>query len=181
MGRDFTAYKLQFGAVEGHDRRVGSELNLGLGATHASATTKFPRWHLSPLPFVTRPNARRRRKSHPLITNHQPALSAADGLPRPDRFHREGSLTRPERSRRITAFLTETLPIRIASKSFDCIIGAHSNRHSPKPLSTRRLSFNFFISSASFASSRSQSASSTRVTSSVCYASVSQASARGVK
>ncbi len=59
----------------------------------------------------------------PSITNHQLAPSAA-----------EGSQTRPERSRRITAFLIDTLPIRIASNSFNCSAGAHSNRHSSEAL-----------------------------------------------
>jgi hypothetical protein len=34
----------------------------------------------------------------------------------------------------ITAFLIGTLPIRIMPKSFDCFIGAHSNRHSSDAL-----------------------------------------------
>ncbi len=46
-----------------------------------------------------------------LIANHELSLSEA-----------EGSL--------ITDFLIDTLPIRIVLKSFACIIGARSNRHS---------------------------------------------------
>src|SRR5579864_6923348 len=160
MGRGFVTHKRQFAAAEGHDRSVGVELKLALCATHASTTTTSAHWHRGLLPCATRPKAWRRRKSPPPITIHQPALSSV-----------EGSL--------ITAFLIDTPPIRIASKPFPCFIVAQSNRHSLEPLSAGRLSFNSFISSTSFTSSRSQSASSTRVTSSVCYAPVSQANKRG--
>ena len=59
-------------------------------------------------------------------TNHQLALSTA-----------EGSLPCPEWCRRVTnrnELLIDTLPIRIKLKSFNCTIGAHSNRHSPESL-----------------------------------------------
>ena len=36
--------------------------------------------------------------------------------------------------RLVCQFLIDTLPIRIARKSFDCIVGVHSNRHSSAPL-----------------------------------------------
>ncbi len=38
----------------------------------------------------------------------------------------------------ITAFLIDTLPIRNTSNSFDCNIGARSNRHSSEPLSSHQ-------------------------------------------
>ncbi len=64
----------------------------------------------------------RGREASP-INNHHPALRAI-----------EGSLTRAERSRRITAFLIDTLPIRKAPNSFPVNKCAHSNRHSSETL-----------------------------------------------
>ncbi len=58
---------------------------------------------------------RRAGDASSLITNYHPALSAIDCLWRPERFRREGS--------QITAFLIDTLPIRITPKSFACSIG----------------------------------------------------------
>jgi hypothetical protein len=43
-------------------------------------------------------------------------------------------------SSRATAFLIDTLAIRITPKSFDCIANVHSNRHSPATLTLRRKS-----------------------------------------
>src|SRR5690348_4161296 len=120
MGRCFMAYKRQFDAVAGHDRRGGSALNLRLGASHTSGTMASARWHSSLPPFAASPKAWRRRELRPLIANHQPTLSGYDYPLPPNGLCREGSRTRPKRSRlslasrtfvsgRIASFLIVTL------------------------------------------------------------------------
>jgi hypothetical protein len=102
-----------------------------------------------------------------LIANHHPAVGKVDCLSRPDGLCREGSP--------ITAFLIDTLPIRIASKSFNCIAGARSNRHSPEAFEA------LFACRISFASNNASGANESFAASnsSACYAPFSSADTRG--
>ena len=134
--------------------------DVAVGETGARSGIPHPSAHLQSPPAITR--HRRALGSYPdaslpsspkaarspitnhqaLITNYDQALSANDCLLRPDGSHREGSPTRPERSRMsfasrrfasgwITSSLLDTLAIRIASNSFRTNKYAGSNRHSP--------------------------------------------------
>ena len=66
--------------------------------------------------------------------------SSWNPLPRPN-FKGDVPRTTNHDSK-ITAFLIDTLAIRISRKLFDCIAGARSNRHSPATLNLRRKSQN---------------------------------------
>ncbi len=85
-----------------------------------------------------------------------------------------------QRESLVCQFLIDTLPIRIASKSFPCIIGARSNRHSSETICVRCLSFNSFISFPSFTSFDTRFASAAPPISSVQYALISLANTRGL-
>jgi hypothetical protein len=134
--------------------------DVAVGQTGARSGIPHPSAHLQSPPAVTR--HRRALSSDPdaprpsspkaarspitnhqaLITSHDLALSVTDCLLLPDGSRREGSPTRPERSRmsfasrrfasgRITAFLIVTPAIRNESNSFPFNKCARSNRHSP--------------------------------------------------
>jgi hypothetical protein len=72
-------------------------------------------------------------QSRPLLTIYHPPLSGFGGT----LITNHGSL--------ITAFLIDTLPIRIITNYFDCTVRARSNRHSS---ATSRLTFSSFSSAA---------------------------------
>jgi hypothetical protein len=122
---------------------------IAYSGSNACATSRH--LSVSRFRFAASNNARARKSKagairKPTLTNHHPALSAALFASRPPCREAEGSL--------ITAFLIDTLAIRITPKSFHCIAASRSNRHSSDP---RKLHKNCAADSVVTARSTSES------------------------